>query len=695
MDSPRYKAFISYSHQDEKWARWLQSALERYRVPGRLVGKTGARGAVPARIRPVFRDREDLSSASDLTAELLTVMERSETMLVICSPASAASRWVNEEIRQFRNSGREEQIFALIVDGDPAADEGPDVCFPPALVESEDGTRREPLAADVRRYADGKHLSKLKIVAGILGVRLDELRQRDAQRRLRRRLFYGAASLVLASLVAWLVYSEASTRQAAQAQRANTEDLLSFMLGDLQRLDPIAGLEDFTYEDMEHALYADRLGFSSLESDALISRAIEWRETGLDLNWEGKTDEALERYMHSRAAIIEVYRRDGKTPRVIFELGQAEYYVGEAYLHKGELERTRQHWSHYGALTRRLLNAEPKNPVYVMELASTLLNLGALEQMFAVPDNQKSLTLLQAAVQYTQMALVLDPDNTENESSLATALEWQSDAWLQVCSLGNALEGRLETESLRRDLLALEPDEASAKISLAFTLSGLSGVQQQIGLNENSIESLREAVAILVDVHRDEPDNEYIEWESLYREARLARIMVEVGALGEAGEIVLRVANRIGELSREGELADQQRVVEGKLFDLDHARLLLATGQVEQGEALLRDTTARIADMVRNYPDFRDSLIALVRASFFYWEQFGTRPPGSSELLATLYPEDFKAEACTDADRAARIAVMEGDREKALRMTDYAVGKGYFEARFIRFCRQYELCELP
>ena len=226
-------------------------------------------------------------------------------------------------------------------------------------------------------------------MAGILGVRLDELRQRDAQRRLRRRLFYGAASVVLFALVAWLVYSEASTRQAAQVQRANTEELLSFMLGDLQRLDPIAGLEDFTYEDMEQAFYADELDFASLDSEALISRAIEWREAGLDLNWEGKTDAALEKYMQSRAAIIEVYRRDGKTPRVIFELGQAEYYVGEAYFQKGELERTRQNWSHYGALTRRLLNAEPKNPTYVMELASTLLNLGALEQMFAVPDNQK------------------------------------------------------------------------------------------------------------------------------------------------------------------------------------------------------------------------------------------------------------------------------------------------------------------
>jgi hypothetical protein len=34
----RYWAFISYSHQDKSWGRWLHRALETYRVPQRLVG---------------------------------------------------------------------------------------------------------------------------------------------------------------------------------------------------------------------------------------------------------------------------------------------------------------------------------------------------------------------------------------------------------------------------------------------------------------------------------------------------------------------------------------------------------------------------------------------------------------------------------------------------------------------------------
>ena len=695
MDSPRYKAFISYSHQDEKWARWLQASLEGYRVPKRLLGKEGALGPVPERLRPVFRDREDLSSASDLTNELRTVLEHSDSLVVICSPASAASHWVNEEIRHYRMSGREERIFALIVDGDPAAELGQGGCFPPALLESGGGAKREPLAADVRRYADGKHLSKLKILAGILGVRLDELRQRDAQRRMRRRLLYGAAGTVMFLLVAWLMYSEASTRQAAKAQRANTEELLSFMLGDLQRLDPIAGLEDFTFEDMEQAFYVDQLGFQDLDSDTLLARATEWREAGNELNWEGKTDEALEKFLQSRAAIIEAYRRDGKTPRIVFELGQAEYYVGEIYILQGELEKTRQHWSHYGALTRRLLNAEPNNPVYVMELAYTLLNLGALEQMFSVPDPDKSLVLMQAAVQYAQMALVLDPGNTDFESSLASTLEWQSDAWLQVCSLGQALEGRHETVSIRRKLLELNPDDSTMKTSLAFTLSGLSGVEQQIGLNDNAVESLREAVEILATVLRDEPENEYVEWETLYREARVSRLLLVVGELDEAREIVLRVSERINELSREGELKDQIRVVESEYFNLDHAKLLLARGEIEQGEALLKATTERLAQMVQKFPEFRDSLVALAAASFDYWEHFGEQPPGSAELLTPLYQENVEVRSCTGADRVARMAVMNGDTELARRMTDYAVEKGYFEARFINFCRSYGLCELP
>jgi hypothetical protein len=140
----KYKAYISYSHCDEAWAIWLHRALETYRLPRKLVGtKTGV-GKVPSRIRPVFRDRDDLSSASDLGGTVKQALEDSENMIVVCSPDAAASFWVNEEIRQFASLGRAKQIFCVIVDGEPGGIETASTCFPDALAEI---GLQEPLAA--------------------------------------------------------------------------------------------------------------------------------------------------------------------------------------------------------------------------------------------------------------------------------------------------------------------------------------------------------------------------------------------------------------------------------------------------------------------------------------------------------------------------------------------------------------------
>src|SRR6185369_17764587 len=89
--------------------------------------------------------------------------------------------WVAEEIETFRRLHPDRPILAAVLDGDP-----PD-CFPQALrAFGRDGTWHEPLATDLRPKADGKHLGLLKLVAGITGLGLDDLVQRDASRRVRR-----------------------------------------------------------------------------------------------------------------------------------------------------------------------------------------------------------------------------------------------------------------------------------------------------------------------------------------------------------------------------------------------------------------------------------------------------------------------------------------------------------------------------
>ena len=252
MDSRKYWAFLSYSHRDAQWGAWLHKALESYRPPKQLVGTATPRGPVPKRLTPIFRDREELASATDLGASINAALSGSACQIVICSPSAARSRWVNEEILAFKRLGREDRIFCLIVDGEPNASDDPsqadNECFPPSLRFrlGADGNlsalRTEPIAADARAGKDGRSNAKLKLIAGILGVGFDALRQREQQRR-QRRLFLMASGALAGMVVtsglatAALIARAAAQRQTVIAKReAETARQTTAFLVDLFRI---------------------------------------------------------------------------------------------------------------------------------------------------------------------------------------------------------------------------------------------------------------------------------------------------------------------------------------------------------------------------------------------------------------------------------------------------------------------------
>jgi tetratricopeptide (TPR) repeat protein len=255
----KYRAFISYSHADEEWAKWLHKSLETYRMPKRLVGRETEFGPVPDKIAPVFRDRDELATATNLGDILTAALEDSACQLVICSRKSAQSRWVNEEIKTFKRLGKANRIFALIVDGEPGASARPEIadqeCFPPALIykigPNGELTNEptEPIAADVRPGKDSKLDVKLKIIAGMFGVGLDELKQREAHRRQRRLMmlvtasFAGMAITSTLAGVAWFARNEAERQRVrAEAEAETARQTTRFMVDLFKVSDPSEAL---------------------------------------------------------------------------------------------------------------------------------------------------------------------------------------------------------------------------------------------------------------------------------------------------------------------------------------------------------------------------------------------------------------------------------------------------------------------
>jgi WD40 repeat protein len=231
-EARRYAAFISYRHvePDRRWAKWLHAALETYRVPA------AARAArrVPPRVGQVFRDEEELPASSELKTEIDTALRASDFLIVVCSPRTPESLWVNTEVQRFRELGRGDRILALLIEGEPRTS------FPRSLVEirrraaddpsaaAETIEQVEPLAADVRairpepaRYL--KRMARLRLLSCLLGVPFDDLRRRDAERRTRRLTLAAGVLVLVAGTMTVLAAAAIAQRNLAVAARGEAD----------------------------------------------------------------------------------------------------------------------------------------------------------------------------------------------------------------------------------------------------------------------------------------------------------------------------------------------------------------------------------------------------------------------------------------------------------------------------------------
>ena len=194
----KYRAFLSYSHADTASAKWLHSHLESFPLHG-LAGRETALGPVPKQLRPIFRDREDFSAGGSLNDQSIAALDASAALIVLCSPASAKSAAVNEEIRLFKHRCPKRLIVPIILAGKPNSAQE---CFPPALRFALDADGQVtsqpadvPIAPDIPE--EGRELVLAKVVASLIGVPSDEVYRRAERERKRQARIRNAVAAVI------------------------------------------------------------------------------------------------------------------------------------------------------------------------------------------------------------------------------------------------------------------------------------------------------------------------------------------------------------------------------------------------------------------------------------------------------------------------------------------------------------------
>ena len=275
-----YVAFISYRHQplDMAVARKIHTLIEKYHVPKALRRNGGSRLGV------AFRDQEELPVSEDLSFDICNALDHSAFFIVVCTPDTPKSHWVNREIEYFLQHHSHGRVLAILASGSPERS------FPHALTHTggAEDALVEPLAANICAPSREKSLRLLKkesirLFAAMLGCPYDALVRREQRRRQKRRAAALLAAFVLLAGYAGILLRsnlliEAKNRELEQLNQSLREQKKSLQLSESMYLtkDAEAAAADDPVKAVEYALNAlpkaddDRPYYAPAES-ALIS----------------------------------------------------------------------------------------------------------------------------------------------------------------------------------------------------------------------------------------------------------------------------------------------------------------------------------------------------------------------------------------------------------------------------------------
>ena len=490
-EGARYWAFISYSHKDAAFGRRLHRQLESYSLPRRLVGRVTAQGPLSRRLAPIFRDRDELPAANDLSAEVRTALQASRSLVVVCSPAAATSMWVSREVELFRTLHPDRPILAALVDGEPV--DG----FPESLKrQGSGGDLVEPLAADFRTAGDGKRLALLKLVAGIAGIGLDELIQRDAQRRLQHVMTVTAAALTAMLAMSVLTIFAFNAQREAERQRTEAEGLVEFMLTDLRAtLKGVGRLDAMTAVNQRALRYYADEDLARLPPDSLERRARVLHAMGEDDETRGDHSAALAKFLEARRVTAALLAAAPNDPERIFDQAQSEFWIGYVDYARNRFVDAKVAFQAYKKLADRLVTINPNDPRYLREAGYAEGNLCsvALKLPNDVATALKSCT---AALEHMEAAARHLGSSSAVAEDLANRHAWLADAYLAEGDRKNAVAHRLIQERILNDLMQADPRNVHLK-SVWITLQRIMAWNDaESGQQESALARLRRAIAI-------------------------------------------------------------------------------------------------------------------------------------------------------------------------------------------------------
>jgi serine/threonine protein kinase/class 3 adenylate cyclase len=567
----------------------------------------------------------------------------------------------------------------------------------------------ELLAADIAGFVDGSPArrpgSALEVAERLRS--LEERRQKlheerraraEAERsRRRRRLFATIATvatvfLVVVSLLALQALKE---RRVAEQRREQAEELVSFMVGDLQaKLDPVSRREVLGEIADKVLAYFDALPKEDLSDSELFRRSKALDQIGQVRSAEGDLPAALAAFQEALDLGEDLRARGDARPEWLQELGASHYWVGYVLRAQGDLEGALRHWQSYLDLSEELAARDPDNTDWQLEVAYSHHNLGFLLRDRG--DLQGALERLEAALGIERKLVQEHPERPELGYDLAKFYNAVGSVLEEMGRLGDALERYRSEVSLKQDAVERNPDSVPRRSSLAIGHNYLGKLLEAMGQPGAALTEYRAAVALLTEPAAKDPENAGLQRDLAINGLRIARGIL---AQGDAATALARARSAQEVLQEIAAKDPTNRYSQQDLArsHLDLARILEAQRHLAEAMAECAAAQKILEPLVEQQPSDRVLVTWLSRCYLLegtLHEHRGEREEARSAWGRAADAIGPFARTSSDYQILApwAQALLHLDRlAEARPVVERLAGMGFREAGFLSLCREKNL----
>jgi len=247
--------------------------------------------------------------------------------------------------------------------------------------------------------------------------------QRKPARRLRRLVAVTAVLLVLAGAGKYMMDLR-HERAIAQRNRAEAEDLVEFMLGDLRAtLEDVGRLDAWTeVGDRALAYFASRTVDERTDADHDRYARAMTMIGGVRWN-QGDLEAAQEAFSQAHLAAAALVKRNPNRSEWLMTLGVSEFYLGAVALEAGDQDAAEASFRAYLEVAERGVAFNPTDETWQQELGYAHTNLAAIHE--ARGESAAALKAIGESLRIKQILWEADPEKESRHYDLVNAMAWK------------------------------------------------------------------------------------------------------------------------------------------------------------------------------------------------------------------------------------------------------------------------------